>query len=268
MRFLILSVFILIAGFSFFRTNTPSLAGTQVEMRLPQLVVDNFSIEGVTAKAYGVFDVETGDILFSYNPEEHLPIASVTKLFTAAKAMETGEFESIVITEEDVAAEGRAGKLEVDQNYKIHELIFPLLMESSNDAAVALERRIGEVSIAGHELADTSGLSSQNVASVAELSEEVRKLYLSVPHIFDITKLKQYVGEYTGWINNSPVADLPGYMGGKHGYTIEAKKTLAAIFAEDSLGGREFGYIILGSDDVREDVEKLRKAVESSVHIE
>lgn len=267
MRLIILSVFIVIVGFLFFQTDTPSLAEVETESQYARLIVDDFDVTGVTARAYCVFDLETGDIIFSYNPEEVLPIASITKLFTAAETMKLQESEYLTITEADVATEGRAGKLEAKQKYKVHELIFPLLLESSNDAAAALGRKIGSVSIASHKLEDTSGLSPKNKASALELSQEIRKLYISNPHIFDITKLKQYVGEYTGWINNSPVYDLQGYMGGKHGYTIEAKKTLAAFFAEQSLDDREVGYIILGSDDVREDVMKLREVVENSVHI-
>lgn len=258
----------LMVGVSFLQANSPSLAGVKDEPIHQRLVIDEIDISEVTAKAYSVFDVETGEIIYSYNSDEPLPIASVTKLFTAAEAMKALESEHLIITNEDVATEGRAGKLEANQKYKVHELIFPLLMESSNDAATALSRRIDDISVSGRNLADTSGLSSLNAVSADELSKEIRELYISIPHIFDITKLKQYVGEYTGWINNSPISDLQGYMGGKHGYTEEAKKTLAGIFAEDSLDGREFGYIILGSDDVRADVVKLREVVKNSVHIE
>ena len=93
-------------------------------------------------------------------------------------------------------------------------------------------------------------------------------MYRSHPYIFDVTTLKEQMGEYTGWVNNSPVYDLPGYKGGKHGYTQEANRTLVAVFSEVSLAGRELGYIILGSENIREDVLSLRKAVESSVTLE
>lgn len=268
MRFLILSVFVIIIVFSFFQTDNSSLAEVKAKNQDVQLNIESFDARGITAKAYSVFDVKTGNIIFSRNSEEVLPIASITKLFTAAEAMRDRESEFLTIIEADVATEGRAGKLEVNQTYRVHDLIFPLLIESSNDAAAALGRKVGSISIASHTLSDTTGLSFKNKASALELSQEIRRLYISYPHIFDITKLKQYIGEYTGWINNSPVYDLPGYMGGKHGYTVEAKKTLAAIFTEQSLGDREIGYIILGSDNVREDVMRLREIVKNSVHTE
>ncbi|MCA9354759.1 MAG: serine hydrolase, partial [Candidatus Kaiserbacteria bacterium] len=221
----------------------------------------------VTAKAYGVFDVESGELLLAHNEEAELPVASVTKLFTAAAALRAAD-TPLTITAADVATEGRAGKLHAGDEYSVHELLFPLLLESSNDAATALERVVGPVVVAGREFGDAAGLSSRNIASVHSLVTEVRSLYLTEPHIFDITKLSQKVGEYTGWINNSPVRDLPGYQGGKHGYTEAAGRTLTAIFKEDSLGGHELGYIILGSTDIKRDLIALRQVVEDSVELQ
>lgn len=231
-------------------------------------VVTKMVTPAVSAKAYTVFDVTTGEILLSKDADEELPIASVTKLFTAAAALELSPDEEVVVSAADVATEGRAGKLEAGDEYSVHELLFPLLLESSNDAAAALSRVTGPVAVGSHPLADTSGLSDANIASARELATAVRELYFTKPHLFDITKLSQKVGEYTGWINNSPVRDLPGYQGGKHGYTVAAGRTLAAIFSEDALQGRTVGYIVLGSDDVRSDVELLRASVEEAVRLQ
>ncbi|MEY3784476.1 MAG: hypothetical protein RLZZ230_798 [Candidatus Parcubacteria bacterium] len=233
-------------------------------------VIEPIVIEAptVTAKAYGVFDMETGELLLSQDANESLPIASVTKLFTAAELLreEDSLDETVTITDNDVATEGRSGKLEIGQTYKAHELLFPLLLESSNDAATALARTIAPIPLAGEILSDGSGLSSQNKASVSQLATEVKNLYISMPHLFDITTLSQHVGEYTGWVNNSPVKDMVGYKGGKHGYTEAAGRTLVAIFAEPSLDNQEFGYILLGSDDIKADTLALRAAVANSVH--
>ncbi len=217
----------------------------------------------IAAKAYGVFDVETGELLFGQNLEEELPIASVTKLFTAAKVLTQPNIfdESITITESDVVTEGGSGKLEVGQIYKVHNLLFPLLLESSNDAATALVRKVGDITFQNEILADGAGLSAENKASVNELAKETINLYKSEPHLFDITTLSQMVGEYTGWINNSPVRDLEGYRGGKHGYTVAANHTLVAVFAENALDDQEFVYVILGSDDLLADTEVLRAAM-------
>lgn len=270
MRFIIPMLFFAAVSGAFMNTGTTVSLAEQADLSpVGILTVDEKISPHVSATAYGVFDVETGELLFSHNANQSLPIASVTKLFTAAAALEDKNLEdTVMVSSADVAAEGRAGKLIAGQSYKLRELIFPLLLESSNDAAEVFERTIGGVPFANKILADGSGLSSENVATVSELVHEVRKVYLEEPYVFDVTKLKQYVGKYTGWVNNSPVRDLPGYQGGKHGYTEAANRTLAAVFSESSLGDRKLGYIILGSSNLRADTEELRSVVERSVHLE
>lgn len=259
----VIALGILVSVFDTSRAAVPNQATVIVSATEPTVIETDPVI--LTAKAYSVIDIETGEILLAYNASEELPIASVTKLFTAAALLSTPEKE-IVISATDVATEGRAGKLEAGQLYETHELLFPLLLESSNDAAATLERAVDEITLAGEPLADGSGLSAENRASATALAGEVRELYRTQPHIFDITRLKQYMGTYTGWVNNSPVHQLPGYRGGKHGYTQAAGRTLAAVFAEPALSDREFAYVILGSSDLKSDTLRLRAAIENSVH--
>lgn len=265
-----LLVAVLVIGFSVsvFGPSRASSSPSVLEVYRPALVVDLQDPIVVSAKAYSVIDIETGEVLFSHNADQELPIASVTKLFTAAALDAVPQEEEVIITAADVATEGRAGKLEVGQSYSVRELMFPLLLESSNDAAATLERTIGHVTLAGKTLADASGLSSANQASAAVVAAQMREVYLSHPHVFDVTKLKQYIGSYTGWVNNSPVRDLSGYQGGKHGYTEAAGKTLAAVFTEPALGERKLGYVILGSKDIKADTIALREAVSHSVRVE
>lgn len=265
-----LLVAVLVLGFfvSVLDHSRASSAQSVAVAREPELIVDVQGSVEVSAKAYSVIDIETGKVLFSHNSDQELPIASVTKLFTAATLDAVPQNKEVTITAADVETEGRAGKLEAGQSYSVRELIFPLLLESSNDAAAALERNIGHITLAGKTLADASGLSSANQASAAVVASGMREVYFTHPHVFDVTRLKQYVGKYTGWVNNSPVRDLPGYQGGKHGYTEAAGKTLAAVFTETSLNERELGYVILGSKDIKADTLALRAAVERSVHLE
>ncbi|MCA9360841.1 D-alanyl-D-alanine carboxypeptidase [Candidatus Nomurabacteria bacterium] len=268
MKLLLLHLSIILLVLGVINAFQPSVLAEQ-KTESPKFKVENNGLQTIGANAYGVFDVETGEILFGKNIDEELPIASVTKLFTASAVLDSDKIEDeITITFNDVATEGRAGKLVPGQIYKIRDLIFPLLLESSNDAAAALERNIGQIPFGDKVLADASGLSDKNIATVDELAHEVSRVYKDAPYVFDVTKLKQSIGDQTGWMNNSPVRDLPGYMGGKHGYTEAANRTLVAVFTEVSLSDKELGYVILGSDNIRADVEKLRSFVENSVHLE
>ncbi|MCA9359534.1 D-alanyl-D-alanine carboxypeptidase [Candidatus Kaiserbacteria bacterium] len=267
MKTLFLSAFILVSIFSLVNFSNSTVSAESETNSLELRVLTQPSIQ-IDVDSYVVFDIETGEIILSQNPDKELPIASITKLFTAKKLLETDFNQKITITREDVETEGRAGKLSAGEEYEAKELIFPLLLESSNDAATAIERNIGKITLADKTLFDGSGLSSRNKSTAKELSSEVRDIYKNLPYIFDVTTLKQYVSDKNGWVNNSPVRDLEGYKGGKHGFTYEANRTLVAVFSEKKLDNRELGYILLGSDDLRSDVIKLRSLVEDSVRLE
>jgi D-alanyl-D-alanine endopeptidase (penicillin-binding protein 7) len=235
----------------------------------------------VTASAYAVFVVESGTILASANTAEVLPIASVTKLATAAAIMQSPDIETeTTITYTDLLAEGRAGKLEIGEKHTLRGLLFPLLLESSNDAAAVYERVTSNGVITDMNnfakgagmlqtnFTDASGLSDTNVSTVSDLVTFTRHLVSKYPAVLDITRLKAYVGPYTGLINNSPVIER-GYQGGKHGYTYAAGRTLVAVFEEPLEGGSvSIGYVILGSDNLAADTETLRAFVRDSVRFE
>lgn len=248
----------------------------------PALKVLAYDTPAVTAKAYLIFDLESGTEIASHNSTDVLPIASVTKLATAAAFLETADLAaSTTIAWSDVAAEGRAGKLEYGQEYVSRELLYPLLIESSNDAAEAMTRIDPELLDAMNAYArllnlpetsfgDASGLSSDNVSTAYELFVLTRALHQEHPHVFDITQVPQYIGRHTGWVNNNPFAQEPAYKGGKHGFTNAANRTAVALFEEEvpEAGTLTIGYVILGSDDLVSDMEQLRAIVKDSVRFQ
>lgn len=228
----------------------------------------------LTARAYVAFDVETGALLTAHREHEVVPIASVTKLLTAATVLRTLDLTATAtISEADVANEGRAGRLSAGSTYTFYDLLFPLLLESSNDAAAVYERVTNgdlirrmnayavELGAATLSVADTSGLSPENVASAHDLLVLTRSLYGTLPHLFDITQLSKRVTEDLVWVNNSPVLTT-SYKGGKHGFTEAADRTLVALYDEE-IGGevRTVGYILLGSSDLKQDIRTLRSFV-------
>lgn len=235
----------------------------------------------LSAAAYLVFDLETGEYLAASRPTVERPIASITKLFTAAAVEQLDPRATITVSDADVATYGLAGDLAAGQEYARRELLFPLLLESSNDAAATLARtggsgffdamhRVAASAGATHSrFADSSGLSSGNVSTAADLARVLRYLSREHPSVLDASRLSRYLGPYGGWSNNNPVFDDPDYRGGKHGFTDAARLTIAALFAEDFAGGeRTVGYIVLGSDDLRADIAALRTYVADSVRYE
>ncbi len=258
-------------------TQSASVVLSQEEIN-PVLSED---VINLPAKAYVIFDVKTGQILSSNNSDVVLPIASITKLITAVTVMSNlpNTATTTTITAEDVATEGGAGKLQVGEEYSYHELVFPLLLESSNDAAVAFERvtdgdLVNEMNVFADSVgaqktkfSDASGLSSLNVSTASDLALISSYIYKNKPEVFDVTRLSKYIGPYTGWINNNPVLS-DNYLGGKHGYTESASKTIVSIFEEDfGIEKREIGYVVLGSTDLRADINTLREFVAKGENI-
>lgn len=236
------------------------------------------SPEELSARSYLVKDLKTGMVLTEKASNEVLPIASVTKLFSAWVIWSDFPLDAIAKVEaSDVATLGEAGGLKPGQTYSYHELLFPLLLESANDAATVYERVTeGELVAKMNEkfpgqktsFADASGLSDKNVSSASELSDFIKMLYEDSLHILDITTLRRYVNEYGTLANNNPVLH-ESYRGGKHGYTESANRTLASIY-EEEIGGerRPVIYVVLGSDNLDKDLAKLRTFTKEQVTFE
>ena len=112
---------------------------------------------------------------------------------------------------------------------------------------------------------DASGLADDNVSTANDLQLLLSEVFKNEPHVFDISTLPQYISSYTGWLNNNPVMSEPGYLGGKHGYTVAANRTLVAVF-DETISGHVYtlGYIILESANIKADVDILRQFINNS----
>ncbi len=85
-------------------------------------------------------------ILFAKNTDQKLPIASLTKLMTALIVLENYDLsKEITISKEAVSQAEDFGKLEAGKQYHAEYLLYPLLMESSNDAAFSLANDYDEM---------------------------------------------------------------------------------------------------------------------------
>lgn len=124
-----------------------------------------------------VCDANSGEIIYSKNPDEKLPMASTTKIMTALVVLENTSLDEIVtVSEESVGIEGSSIYLSKGETLTVEELLYGLLLESGNDAAHALALYTGK-SIDGfcllmNEKAKALGLSSTNFENPHGLSSE------------------------------------------------------------------------------------------------
>ena len=104
------------------------------------LLVSTIPIQTNAAGAgYAVIDAENGRLLLGENEHAALPIASLTKIWTALLVLERSELSDLVyVSSRAAAVEGSSIYLEQGQTYTIDYLVHGLMMQSGNDAAIAL----------------------------------------------------------------------------------------------------------------------------------
>lgn len=123
------------------------------------------------AQAAVLMDAESGRVLYSKNADEVLAMASTTKIMTCILALENGELSEMVEIS-DYAASMPKVKLGVRQGerYRLQDLLYSLMLESHNDAAVAIAEHIGRKLL--EEAGDSVAESRQAVAAFAALMNE------------------------------------------------------------------------------------------------
>ncbi|MFF6015312.1 D-alanyl-D-alanine carboxypeptidase family protein [Lysinibacillus fusiformis] len=97
-----------------------------------------------SGSGYAVLDGDTGRVLIGSNSNERLPIASLTKIWTALVAIENSDLqEEVVISPKAAMAEGSSIYLQAGETVTVETLLYGLMLRSGNDAATALAEHVG-----------------------------------------------------------------------------------------------------------------------------
>lgn len=201
-----------------------------------------------------LMDYTTGQILTSKNPHEPMAPASTTKTMTALLSIENCDLEDIVTISADVPfVDGSAVGFKEGDKYSIKELLYALMLESGNDAALALaehiagteeefakmmNKRAKELGSQNTNFVNASGLYDDNhVSSAYDLALIMREL-VKHPIILEIGKTITHempvsiIDNVPRWVNNRCSLVNPGsqyyyepIIAGKTGYTIQARNS-------------------------------------------
>jgi len=278
------------ATFSFFdgkeiKNNQASVAQLVAPEKKSQYYYVNKDTNGgpkVSAKAFLVGDLNTGEVVLSKNQDQKFPIASVSKLMTALVVKEIANpSENTQISKKALATHGTNGGLRLGEKIKILDLLYPLLLESSNDAAEALALHFGRdnfiskmnqeakrLQMASTSFEDPSGLTPHNQSTVSDMFKLVGFLTQQQPDLFKITNKRSYSNKKHSWANISQFLGEDGYSGGKSGYTDEAKQTVVSLF-NLPLGqenDRPIAIALLQSPDRRKDVASILKYLKKNIY--
>jgi D-alanyl-D-alanine carboxypeptidase len=231
----------------------------------------------LSSTSYLVADLETGQVFLEKNSHQSRPIASISKLMTALVASETiGYNDLIPISEKAIDTEGDSGDLHVGEKMYLNLLFYPLLLDSSNDAAAAIAEYgggkdfIDKMNLKADELGmkdthfnDPSGLSPYNRSSASDLALLARYMNASKRFLFDITtqmerKELRSDGSVRSFHNIHPFVTDSRFRGGKPGFTPEAGQTLLSLFSLPMEGRNHLAIIVvLDSNDETADSHAL-----------
>ncbi|MFD1928107.1 D-alanyl-D-alanine carboxypeptidase family protein [Sporosarcina siberiensis] len=212
------------------------------------------SADASARQAWAVIDAETGRLLMGSNENVRLPIASLTKIWTALTVIESRSLLSeVIISPEAASAEGSSIYLQQNQVENVDGLLYGLMLRSGNDAAHALAEHTGG-SLAGfvdlmntkalfYGLQDTvftnpSGLHDEEHMSTAY--ETARMLFFAMKNekFKKIAETKNYSYKIEdisyNWRNKHRlIHSEPTAIAGKTGFTKAAGRTLATYFQKD-----------------------------------
>ncbi len=254
------------------------LASTTKEYSFPATA----KIPTTGALAYLVADIKTGEVIIQKGETSAYPLASVSKLMTALVATENMDLKKYTtVSRDSYNTLGAEGNLALGEKLKLSDLMYPLLMESSNDGAEVIADEYGHpeflqmmnktaalLGMKNTYYEDPSGLNPKNVSTVGDQFKLAKYIYEKYPSIFDTTLVKIFkVGNHTWTNRNAILLNISTFIGGKNGFIDEAKQTTVSLFNISMLKGgqRVVAVIELKSPDKTTDAKKLLNFVTKNV---
>ena len=261
-----------------------------------EVVADQFPQVSLEAKAAYVYDLRTGEVIFSKNEDKRLPLASLTKLMSALVARDISpDYGIVTVGEEALENDGDSGLFR-DEKWALKDLLDFSLITSSNDGMRAVALALGALSRADatddeiindfvgrmNEKASDLGLKNTYFWNETGLdqsdikggaygtAEDVTALMAFIIMEFPdlLAATQESVSEFASLDNNVHVArntndiisDIPGLLASKTGFTDTAGGNLSIIF--DPELGRPIVVTVLGSTEGGrfDDVKKLVEA--------
>jgi len=136
------------------------------------------AVPGVTAPSAILVEAETGQVLYSKDPDQPLHISAANKLMTVLVAIENSTLDAYVTAStESIGAEGFVLPLTAGSKYPLEELLYAIMLTSANDAALAVAEHVGGGDISKfvakmNETARKLGMENTNFTNPTGLLEE------------------------------------------------------------------------------------------------
>ncbi len=258
---------------------------------LPQRKKDFYDTK-IFAGSSVAIDVDSGTILHYDKGREKTPIASLTKLMTAVLVMEKVQNldEVVTIDTEALSADGtkvgcptsvlcNSERLHNGEKITVKDLLMAMLLDSANDAAVALGKHIAgsqeafgemmnekaqELNLGDSHFCNPSGLDEDGCYSSAYDLARIAAYSMKYDTIWDIMKMQETSvrscdGKYEHLLKNTDMllGQIPNCLGGKTGFTYNAGKSLMLAAAYPTAGKHRIIAVILNDNNRWEDMRNL-----------
>ncbi|KPJ55110.1 hypothetical protein AMJ47_01125 [Parcubacteria bacterium DG_72] len=255
------------------------------DLNMPVLVIDrekdqtDYKVVSqkpeISAESFLAADLDSGFVFAQKDSSILFPLASLTKLMTAVTIAENINLRRSVLIRQKMldSGYGVTKGLDVEKRFRAVELFYPLLIESSNDAAFALTWLLGQertidlmnekarsILMENTRFVGPSGFDPANISTAKDLFYLARYILNNRYPILEITKGNKVTsfGSVSFdieklWNKNIFIYD-PTFIGGKTGYTKQSKHTALFLFKFEQ---RNVAIILLGSDNLRQDTQKL-----------
>lgn len=219
----------------------------------------------ISAQSAILMDANTGVILYSKNIHERLYPASTTKIMTCLLAMEQGNLDDKVEFSHDavfsVPVGGSNMGMDVGQSITLEECLYGVLVGSANEVANAvgeyisgsiddfvalMNKRAEEIGCKDTHFMNTNGLQDSNHYTSAYDLALIASHFFQNEMLCKIGNTARYHFEPTStqpddfFLNNKHKlvnGEIPydGILGGKTGYTDEARQTLVTCAEQNGM---------------------------------
>ena len=200
----------------------------------------------VSAASAVLLDADSGRVLFAKDADTPRAIASTTKLMTALVASEYLDDlrQEVTIRKEWTGIEGTSLYLEPGEQITVETLLYGLLLQSGNDAAVALagccagdvetfvdwmNQRAADLGMTNTHFTDPNGLGGEDHYASALDMAKLGAACLDDPVVSRIAATRTiHIGGRSLTNHNKLLWQVPDCTGLKTGYTRQAGRTLVS----------------------------------------
>lgn len=228
-----------------------------------------------------LIDAQSGQVLYEKNSQEKLPPASITKIATAIYAIENGNLDDIVTVSENARnAEGTKVYLEAGEQVPLLKLVQGLLINSGNDAGVAIAEHLSGsvdefvvdfnryleevIGVENTHFTNSHGLYDPDHVTTAEDMAKITQYAMKNETFREIFSTKELPWDGETWdttlINHHVMVrdgSYEGVTGGKNGFVTEAGFTLVTTANQENISLIAVTMKTMYDNQVYEDTTKL-----------